>query len=112
MTPRFSCALNGVTPEPTVEPTAEPVTEETAELSAALSGEGDPVEELGDLLFAAVNVARFLQVDPEVALHSASDKFAARFRKVEDAVTARGRQMDELSLAELDVIWDEIKRQS
>ena len=88
------------------------LTEETAELSSALSGEGDPVEELGDLLFAAVNVARFLKADPEDVLHAASDKFAARFRRVEDAVTARGLQMDELSLAELDAIWDEIKRQA
>ncbi len=85
------------------------LTEETAELSAAMKGDGDVAEELGDLLFAAVNVARFLKVDPEDALQAASDKFAARFRRVEEAVTAQGRRMEDMTLAQLDAIWNQVK---
>lgn len=85
------------------------LTEETGELAAAMNGDGDVTEELGDLLFAAVNVARFLNVDPENALQAASDKFAARFRRVEETVTARGRKMEDMPLAELDAAWNEIK---
>ena len=83
--------------------------EELDEVKAAAAGDGDPAEELGDLLFAAVNVARFLNVDPEDALQAASDKFAARFRRVEEQVLASGRRMEDLSLQELDDIWNAIK---
>lgn len=86
--------------------------EETDELRAALDGSGDPVEELGDLLFAAVNVARFLKVDPEDVLHAASDKFAARFRRVEEQVARQGQKMEQLSLAELDAVWEQVKHAS
>lgn len=85
------------------------LTEEISELAAAMNGDGDVTEELGDLLFAAVNVARFLKVDPENALQAASDKFASRFRRVEEAVTAQGRKMEDMTLTELDAIWNEIK---
>ncbi len=88
------------------------LSEELDEVKAAMGGDGDPAEELGDLLFAAVNVARFLKVDPEYALHAASDKFAARFRRVEQAVLAQGRRMEDMTLAELDHIWDAIKHQA
>lgn len=85
------------------------LSEETEELRAAIDGDGDVAEELGDLLFAAVNAARFLEVDPEDALHAASDKFSARFRRVEERVLASGRRMEDLSLQELDAIWKQIK---
>lgn len=85
------------------------LSEELDEVRTAIAGDGDPAEELGDLLFAAVNVARFLEVDPEDALQSASDKFAARFRRVEDRVLASGRRMEDVSLSELDAIWNDIK---
>jgi tetrapyrrole methylase family protein/MazG family protein len=87
----------------------EKLTEETAELNAAIGGDGDVTEELGDLLFAAVNAARFLKVDPEDALQKATDKFAARFRRVEETVTAQGKRMEDMTLAELDAIWEQIK---
>ena len=74
-----------------------------------MAGRGDPAEELGDLLFAAVNVARFLAADPEDALQAATDKFAARFRLVEQRVLESGRRMDKLSLQELDDIWNQVK---
>lgn len=85
------------------------ITEELEEVRAAMGGEGDPVEELGDLLFAVVNAARFLSADPEMALHAASDKFSARFRKVEEAVSRSGRTMKDVPLEELESIWDQVK---
>lgn len=66
-------------------------------------------EELGDLLFAVVNVSRFLKVDSEQALNSATDKFIDRFEKVEKICKERGIDMKKSSLEELDSIWDEVK---
>lgn len=97
---------------PDVSGAMEKVTEETAELSAAMAGDGDVTEELGDLLFAVVNAARFLKVDPEDALHAASDKFSARFRRVEEAAAAQGRRMEDMTLAEMDKLWDEVKHKA
>ena len=94
-----------------VDGAVDKLSEELGEVKQAIAGHGDPAEELGDLLFAAVNVARFLKVDPEDALQAACDKFAARFRRVEEAVTAQGRQMEDMSLTELDDIWNAIKHQ-
>lgn len=94
-----------------VDGAVDKLSEELDEVKQAINGHGDPAEELGDLLFAAVNVARFLKVDPEDALQAACDKFAARFRRVEEAVTAQGKQMEEMSLTELDDIWNAIKHQ-
>ena len=94
---------------PDVSGALDKLDEEIAEVRAAAAGDGDVAEELGDLLFSAVNAARFLHVDPELALHAASDKFAARFRRVEQEVLRRGQKMDDLSLAELDAIWDQVK---
>lgn len=87
------------------------LSEELDELkAAALNGEGDPAEELGDVLFAAVCVARFLDADPEAALHAACDKFSARFRKTEELAGASGKKMDELSEPELTALWREAKK--
>ena len=94
-----------------VDGAVDKLSEELDEVKEAIAGHGDPAEELGDLLFAAVNVARFLKVDPEDALQAACDKFAARFRRVEEAVTAQGKQMEDMSLTELDDIWNAIKHQ-
>ncbi len=85
------------------------VREETEEVARAAAGDGDPAEELGDLLFAAVNVARFLHTDPEQALQTATDKFMRRFAQVEQAALAEGRQLADLSLAEMDALWDKVK---
>ena len=94
---------------PDVSGALDKLDEEIAEVRAAAAGEGDVAEELGDLLFSAVNAARFLHVDPEAALHAACGKFAARFRRVEEAVLGAGQRMEQLSLAELDAVWDRIK---
>ena len=89
------------------------IAEETAEVIDAMAA-GDPdavAAELGDLLFATVNVARHLGVEPEAALRAATWKFRRRFEAVE--ALARARQIDLLSadLATLDGLWDEVKRQ-
>ena len=79
--------------------------EESAELRQALSDGQDPEEELGDLLFAAVNVAAFLQEDPEEALHKACEKFIRRFGAMESAARQAGRSLEELSREELLALW-------
>ena len=88
------------------------LSEEVEEVKAAMKGDGDLFEELGDLLFAAVNTARFLQVDPEDALHAASDKFSARFRRVEEAVLAQGKRMEDMTLSQLDDLWNRVKHET
>ena len=86
------------------------LSEELDELrAAALSGDGDPVEELGDLLFAAVCVGRFLDADPEDALHAACDKFSDRFRRTEALASQRGLSLDRLSDCEQIALWREAK---
>lgn len=86
------------------------VREETAEVARAINGDGDPSEELGDLLFAAVNVARFLKTDPEDAINRTTDKFIRRFAQVEQAAKDAGHSLSEMSLAEMDALWDAAKQ--
>ncbi len=88
----------------------EKLDEETAELRAAVMGEGDVEEELGDVLFAAVKVARFAGVDPEVAIGNTCEKFIRRFRAVENAVRERGADMKDLPLEELTALWEQAKQ--
>lgn len=90
---------------------AKKISEEEAELSAAIAANdrANTVEELGDLLFAVVNVARKLDIDPEEALTQATDKFQARFTAVEALANARSISMAESDLAVLDKLWDEVK---
>ncbi|MGH9127253.1 MAG: nucleoside triphosphate pyrophosphohydrolase [Acidimicrobiales bacterium] len=90
------------------------IAEEAGELSAAVagaSGAGDHevAEELGDLLFAVVNVARHLEVDPEAALRAATVKFRDRFMAVERLAAARGLELRRLDLSALDALWKEVK---
>lgn len=91
----------------TVEPALAKVREEAQEVQEAM-GTSLVHEEIGDLLFAAVNVARFCKVDPEKALFDASQKFIKRFSYVEEKA---GSQMHSMSLQELDKLWDEYKKQ-
>lgn len=88
------------------------LTEELAELdSAAAAGNDEEIKnELGDVLFSAVNTARFLHCDPEEALTASTNKFISRFSAVEKAACERGLDMKTASLAELDAIWDEVKK--
>ena len=64
---------------------------------------------MGDLFFAAVNVSRFLDVDPEQSLSKACEKFISRFEQVEHLAQERGISMKEQPLSELDKLWKEAK---
>lgn len=66
-------------------------------------------EELGDLLFSAVNLSRFLGVDPAIALHAANEKFSRRFRSVEKGMAGEGREMAAANMASMDAYWNEAK---
>ncbi|MFM8266821.1 MAG: nucleoside triphosphate pyrophosphohydrolase [Ilumatobacteraceae bacterium] len=96
---------------PDVEGAWAKVPEESAEVRAAVaSGDHDQVaHEVGDLLFAVVNVARHVGVDPEAALRRASQKFRRRFASVEEIATRRAIDLRRADLAELDRLWDEVK---
>ncbi|MDI6874296.1 bifunctional methyltransferase/pyrophosphohydrolase YabN [Candidatus Solincola sp.] len=84
--------------------------EELREVEEALrEGEGDLEEELGDLLFTVVNMCRHFRVDPEIALRRSARKFAARFRAMEEECRRRGRPLEDMSLEELDSLWEESK---
>jgi tetrapyrrole methylase family protein/MazG family protein len=86
--------------------------EEVAELREAIAGKDDAsrvAEEVGDLLFIAVNVARLAGVDPESALKAANRKFRRRFRHVEERLRADGRTPADSTLEEMDRLWDEAK---
>ena len=88
------------------------IREELGEVEEALA-EGDTAharEEVGDLLFAVVNLARTLKADPEQMLRATNARFESRFRHVEAAIAGQGRTLDEASLAEMDAHWDEAKR--
>ena len=94
-----------------IGPVLEKLKEEVQEFEEALAG-GDAErmsDELGDVLFAAVNLARHSKIQPEVALRSANRRFEVRFKWIEVALTAKGRSLKEASLEELDMLWDEAK---
>ena len=91
----------------TARDAAVKIAEETDEVLTAT--DATRAEEVGDLLFAAVNVARKCGVDPEKALSDATDKFINRFEAVENAVRADGKTMENLPLSALDAYWDRVK---
>lgn len=93
-----------------IEPVFAKVEEELTELAAEVGERTRATEELGDLLFAVVNLARHLGVDAEMALAGAGDRFAARFRAMEKAASEEGRELAHLTLAELDALWEDAKR--
>ena len=88
------------------------VEEEIQELKqAVLEQDRKSIEdEAGDLLFAVVNLARKCKLDAESMLQGATDKFVARFNRLEDELQSRGKKLGEVDLAELDAIWDQIKK--
>ena len=91
----------------------EKVEEELAELKHEVdqSSEKSRVEgELGDLLFALVNYARFIEVNPEDALERTNKKFIYRFQHLESKAEEIGRSLQDMSLAEMDVFWEEAKK--
>lgn len=94
-------------------PVLDKVNEEWHEMRARAS-EGDlskTEEELGDLLFSLVNVARFLKLNPEEALRRTASKFIRRFQYIERKAASQGRPLKEMSLEEMDALWEEAKGQ-
>ena len=85
------------------------VQEELDEVRRAIDGDGNPEEELGDLLFASVNVARHLKIDSEAAAEKTCNKFVSRFAEMEQQANAAGKKLADLSLTELDALWDSAK---
>jgi len=106
---------------PDVNGIFEKLSEETGELTQLLGAGGtkrqgakaarvaEIEEEVGDLLFVGVNLARFLGFDAEIALKKANRKFAARFREMERIAASRGKRLSGLSAGELDSLWNEVK---
>ncbi|MBQ4610978.1 MAG: nucleoside triphosphate pyrophosphohydrolase [Clostridia bacterium] len=87
--------------------------EEVSELAEAME-QGDDAhidEELGDVLFAAVNVIRLLKRDPEALLNASTDKFIARFARMEKLIAADSRSLSDMTLAQMDEYWDKAKAQ-
>ena len=87
------------------------VEEETHELHVAVAkGERDKIEdEFGDLIFSLINYARFLRIDPENALERTNKKFIDRFTKMEGEALKRSKSLNEMTLEEMDAIWNTIK---
>lgn len=94
-----------------VEDALSKVHEELDELKEVYKGNNKErvSEELGDLIFAVVNVARFLDVEPENAVHKTIEKFIKRFEYIEKAAAKKGHNMEDMSLADMDKLWNEAK---
>lgn len=90
----------------------EKLAEETEELKTASETQDHKKmeAELGDLLFAAVNLSRFLKIDPEIALKKANAKFSRRFRSMEKLARESGREFKELPREEMEAFWDTVKK--
>jgi nucleoside triphosphate diphosphatase len=86
------------------------IREEADEIEAALDADNpSAAAEVGDLLFAAVNLARHLDADPEALLRQTNQKFERRFSSIEQALATRGKAPKDATLAEMDALWDEAK---
>ncbi len=96
---------------PDVDGAFSKITEETGELRTTIDDDDIPAQrdEIGDLLFAIVNVARHLGIDPELALRAATDKFRLRFEGVEQLAAARSIDLRTADLVTLDALWDDVK---
>jgi MazG family protein len=93
-----------------VAPVFDKIAEEIVELRAAMSEDAARIEdEIGDLLFAVVNLARHLETDPEQALRAACRKFERRFRQVEERLTAQGKAEGTATLDEMEAEWQMVK---
>ena len=85
------------------------VYEEVQELEQAVRENGEIEEKFGDILFALVNISRFLKINPEFALTKAIKKFINRFEYIEKSALLEGKALSEMSLEEMDLLWDEAK---
>ena len=95
-----------------VEGVFDKLSEESGELRQAVSTKDARrmEEEMGDLLFAAVNLARFLHIDPEIALKRANAKFSSRFRRMEDLAAKGGKPLAEVPRVQMEEFWETAKR--
>ena len=98
---------------PEIEGIRDKFLEEFEELQEALRQEHEEQikEEIGDILFVALNIARYLQIDPETALKRANSKFSRRFRAMESHFTQQGRALRDVDLDEMEAVWQEEKIQ-
>jgi uncharacterized protein YabN with tetrapyrrole methylase and pyrophosphatase domain len=91
--------------------------EEVDELREALQRKGEPSiaenveQEMGDLLFVAVNIARFLKIDPETALRKANQKFVSRFQHIERSLREAGKDVSQSNIEEMERLWQEAKKE-
>lgn len=97
---------------PTVEGCWDKVKEEIIEVEQTETGSEELAEELGDLMFALVNVVRKHKLDPEAVLRAANSKFEKRFRAVEQALAEQGKTPEQSDLAEMDTLWNQVKKQT
>ncbi|MBQ12953.1 MAG: nucleoside triphosphate pyrophosphohydrolase [Gammaproteobacteria bacterium] len=97
---------------PELAPVLNKLKEETAELENALTSDSQSAihHELGDVLFSAVNLARHCKIEPESALRDASKRFERRFNYIEQTVRESGNKLNELTLAQMDSLWDKAKQ--
>lgn len=98
---------------PNLEAVVDKLDEEVHELKAELkSGDTTRIsEEIGDLLFTVVNVARWTKVDPEDALRTMTKRFASRFKQIEEAARESGKPIEEMSIEEMDAVWERAKQE-
>ncbi|HXJ04313.1 MAG TPA: nucleoside triphosphate pyrophosphohydrolase [Candidatus Acidoferrum sp.] len=91
----------------------EKMNEEAGELRQALSVKDSKKaeEEMGDLLFAAVNLGRYLHIDPEIALKKANTKFSTRFRRMEELAAESGKALADVPRTQMEELWDTAKRE-
>ena len=96
---------------PNLDGVIDKITEEAQEVAeAAATNDPDAIEdEIGDLLFAVTNLARRLDVDPELALRRTNSKFTTRFQHIEKSATQASRDLNEMSLYEMEALWQEAK---
>ena len=94
---------------PNVHGVFEKIEEEIEEVKQA-SDPNERVNEIGDLLFTVVNLARWLDADAESALRGANGRFRNRFEYIESLARSSGRELDEFTLEEMDDLWNQIKR--
>src|SRR5690606_622077 len=97
---------------PDVQGCWDKVKEEIIEVEECETGSEELAEELGDLMFALVNVVRKHKLDPEAVLRAANGKFEARFRAVEQALAAEGKTPQQSNLDEMEALWQQVKKQA
>ncbi|MEO6847318.1 MAG: nucleoside triphosphate pyrophosphohydrolase [Chthoniobacterales bacterium] len=98
---------------PDAEPVIDKIHEEVAELVEAMKNRDASAmeDEIGDLFFTVVNLSRKLKLNPELALNASNEKFIRRFKALEARVQADNREVKDLSLPELDAVWDLVKQE-